>query len=173
MSAAPEFSRRVPLARIGIEPYRQEISATGAERAALARRFDLVSLDRLDATVELVRTGDRLILLRADFEAAFEQTCTATLDPIAGAVAEKFELLYGSAEDEEAAASLVGDEVAFEPLAGDTIDIGEAVAQEFSLALPPFPRSPDASIEAEPSSGTASAPFADLLRLVDRGGGKT
>ena len=42
---------------------------------------------------------------------------------------------------EEAAAGGVEDEVAFEPLIGEAIDIGEAVAQEFSLALPRFPRS--------------------------------
>jgi len=175
MSGSPEFSRRVPLARIGIEPYRQQIAATEAERAALAQRFDLVSLNRLNATVELVRTGERLVLLRADFEAAFEQSCTVTLDPIAGAVAERFLLLYGPSEDEEAGASLVGDEVAFEPLAGATIDIGEAVAQEFSLALPPFPRSPDASPEVSLGADAAPAqdtsPFAGLLRLVDRDGG--
>jgi hypothetical protein len=33
---------------------------------------------------------------------------------------------------------------AFEPLEGEAIDIGEAIAQEFSLALPPFPRADDA-----------------------------
>ena len=49
MSDAPEFSRCVKLARIGSEPYRQRISANEDERVALARRFDLVSLDRLDA----------------------------------------------------------------------------------------------------------------------------
>ena len=38
---------------------------------------------------------------------------------------------------------------AFEPLVGEAIDIGEAVAQEFSLALPPFPRSPEIRVETE------------------------
>ena len=150
MSGAPEFSRRVKLARIGAEPYRQRISASEDERAALARRFDLVSLDRLEAAVELIPAkGERTILLRADFEAAFEQRCIVTLDPIAGVLAERFELLYGPPEAEETAASLVGEDVAFEPLVGDAIDIGEAVAQEFSLALPPFPRSPEIRVEAE------------------------
>ena len=39
----PEFSRRVPLARLGPEPFRQDIAAGEAERDALARRFDLVA----------------------------------------------------------------------------------------------------------------------------------
>ena len=168
MSGAPEFSRPVKLVRIGSEPYRQQIAASDAERTALARRFDLVSLDRLDAVVELVRESDRLILLRADFEAAFEQSCIVTLDPIAGAIAERFTLAYGPAEAEETAAAIVGDDVAFEPIAGDTVDIGEAVAQEFSLALPPFPRSPDANVETEVPSHDDSSPFAALSRLLDR-----
>ncbi|MGE0259305.1 MAG: DUF177 domain-containing protein [Alphaproteobacteria bacterium] len=177
MSGAPEFSRRVRLARIGAEPYRQRISATEDERAGLARRFDLVSLDRLDAEVELVPGaipgGEPTILLRADFEAVFAQRCIATLDPVAGVLAERFELLYGPPEAEETASGLVGEEVAFEPLVGDAIDIGEAVAQEFSLALPPFPRIPEAHADAELAAAAAPGPFAGLSRLVGRGGGET
>jgi uncharacterized metal-binding protein YceD (DUF177 family) len=176
MSVGPEFSRLVPLARVGVEPYRQTIAATEAERAALARRFDLVTLDRLDAVVELVRRGDEMILLRADFEAAFEQSCIVTLDPIGGAVGERFELLYGPVAAEEAAAALVGDEVAFEPVDGDVIDIGEAVAQEFSLALPAFPRSPDAIVEPAAEPLEEAHPFAALSRLFesnDPDGGKS
>lgn len=173
MSAAPEFSRPVPLARVGVEPYRQRISATEAERAALARRFDLISLDRLDAVVELVREGERLILLRADFEAVFEQSCILTLDPIAGALAERFTLLYGPPDAEEVAAGIVDDEGAFEPLSVNTIDIGEAVAQEFSLALPPFPRSPDANVATATPLSDDAGPLAALSRLLDRDRGET
>lgn len=168
MNPAPEFSRPVPLARIGTEPHRLAITADEAERDALARRFDLVSLDRLAAVVDLVRQGGRMILLRAEFEAAFEQSCIVTLDPIAGAVVERFELLYGPPEEEEAAPGIVGDDVAFEPVTGDTIDIGEAVAQEFSLSLPPFPRSPEANVEAEAASSSDAGPFSGLSRLWDR-----
>jgi uncharacterized metal-binding protein YceD (DUF177 family) len=190
MSGAPEFSRRVPLARIGADPYRQRISAGEEERMALARRFDLVSLDRLEADVELIPRmipgGERTILLRANYEAIFEQNCIITLDPIAGVLTEQFNLLYGPPDAEQSAAALVGEDVAFEPLDGDAIDIGEAVAQEFSLALPPFPRSPDAPVPdiegndapletvvgPEPASPIAPNPFAGLLRLVDRGSGE-
>ena len=166
-----EFSRPVPLARVGTEPFRQQISATLGERAALARRFDLVSLDRLDAVVELVRQSDDAVLLRAQFEAAFEQTCTVTLDPFSSVLVERFALLYGPPDAEDAAAT-VGDEVAFEPLSGDTIDVGEAVAQEFSLALPAFPRSPDAAVEIETPATDEASPFAVLSRLLPPDGGK-
>ena len=167
MNAAPEFSRRVLLARVGAEPVRRDISATDAERSALARRFDLVSLDRLSASVELVRRGRDLVLLRAAYEGEFVQSCVVTLDPVAGAVAAEFSLLYGPPEAEgDAMGVLAGAEAAFEPIAGDAIDIGEAVAQEFSLALPPFPHSPDASLEAE--SPPDDGPFAVLAQRLRR-----
>ena len=161
MSGAPEFSRLVPVARLSGEPYRQEIAANKAERDALAQRFALLSLDRLTAAIELAREPAGTILLTASFEAAFEQECIVTLVPVAGSVAEGFQLRYGRPEAEENAPS-GDDDPAFEPLTGETIDIGEAVAQEFSLALPPFPRAADAMIEIDdnldaPENGPFSA----------------
>jgi uncharacterized metal-binding protein YceD (DUF177 family) len=166
--ARPEFSRLVPLARLGAEPFRQEIAASEQERSALARRLDLVALDRLEARVELARQSGGTILLRAAFEADFVQSCVVSLDPVPGAVSERFGLVYGPSEAEDSAAA-VGDDVAFEPLQAEVIDIGEAVAQEFSLALPPFPRSPDATVEAEESLHGDEGPFAALSRLSERG----
>lgn len=165
---APEFSRPVPLARIGSEPYRQEIVASEAERAALAQRFDLVSLDRLSATVELVRREAEIVVLHAEFAGEFVQSCVVSLDPVGGAVADEFTLLYGPPEREEAAGAALAEDVAFEPLPGDSIDVGEAVAQEFSLSLPPFPRLPDAAPEIGAEPDPAAGPFAALARLAGR-----
>jgi uncharacterized metal-binding protein YceD (DUF177 family) len=169
----PEFSRLVPLARLGAEPFRQEITASDAERAALARRFELPALDRLCAAVELVRHGKDMFLLRAAFAAEFAQSCVVTLDPVGGTVSEEFTLLYGPPEVEAEGGRTVEDEVAFEPLVGNAIDVGEAVAQQFSLALPPFPRSPGASLEAETAPADENGPIgAALSRLVDPRGGR-
>ncbi len=168
-ASAPEFSRPVAVARLGAEPYRQEIAADEAERRALAERFDLLTLDRLTATVELVRRGPDRILLRAAFDAGFVQRCVVTLDPVAGAVSERFDLLYGPPDAEAEAGGSAAEDPAFEPLAGGTIDIGEAVAQEFALSLPPFPRRADADIEA-PTPAEATSPFAALARLTGRNG---
>ncbi len=170
-AAQPEFSRLVPLARLGPEPFRQEIAATEAERAALARRFDLPAVDRLSAEVELVRLGNDMFRLRASFSAEFVQSCVITLDPVGGAVSEEFTLLYGPPETEAEAGETVEDEIAFEPLVGNAIDVGEAVAQQFSLALPPFPRNPDAALDSEAPAADDTGPLAAALsRLLDRRG---
>jgi hypothetical protein len=167
-SGVAEFTRLVPLMRLGSEPFRQRIAADAAERAALARRFGLVALDRLAAEIELVREPGGTILLAAAFEADFAQECIVTLDPVAGSVSERFLLRYGPADAEEAAPA-GDDDPAFEPLDREAIDIGEAVAQEFSLALPPFPRAPDAAIDPGVEAGPpGDGPFASLARVQRR-----
>jgi uncharacterized metal-binding protein YceD (DUF177 family) len=165
--ARPEFARPVRLMRLGDEPFRQHIAANAVERAALAARFELVSLDRLEADVELVREAGGTILVTAAFTAEFAQNCIVTLDPVTGSVSERFQLRYGRAEA-EADVPAGDDDPAFEPFTGEAIDIGEAVAQEFSLALPPFPRTADAVIEDDAPGASAGGPFAVLERLARR-----
>jgi uncharacterized metal-binding protein YceD (DUF177 family) len=163
--AIPEFSRPVPLARLGSEPFRQEIEATAEEREGLARRFDLVALDRLVAGVSLHRQQAKTVLLEAVFEAEFAQSCVITLEPVPAAVYRSFSLLYGPADEARPEIELSAEEIVFEALTGDSIDIGEAVAQELSLALPEFPRDPDATVEAAMAAEPEDAPFAALARL--------
>lgn len=163
--AVPEFSRLVPLSRLGGTPFLQRIEATAEEREKLSRRFDLLALVRLVAEVELRRQGAEIILLEAKFEAEFEQSCIVTLELVRGAVSDRFTLIYGPAPERETEFVLSGHEPAFEPLNGDEIDIGEAVAQELSLALPVFPRDPGAVIDGVDPDEPFGGPFAALARL--------
>jgi uncharacterized metal-binding protein YceD (DUF177 family) len=162
---APEFSRLVPLVRLGPEPFRQRIEATPDEREQLCRRFELLSLDRLAAAVELHRESGGIIRMEAAFEAEFVQICAVTLDPVPGEISDRFALIYGPPQEPEQEITLTGDEPAFEPLSGDTIDIGEAVAQELSLALPVFPRHTDAALDEAATAAPLEGPLASLARL--------
>jgi uncharacterized metal-binding protein YceD (DUF177 family) len=166
MSApAPEFSRLVPLAQLSTRPFRQRIEATAEERERLSRRFDLLSLDRLVAEVELRRQSLEVVLLEAEFAAEFEQCCAVTLEPVRGGVSDRFSLVYGPAPKEEQEIALTNEEPAFEPLESNSIDIGEAVAQELSLALPIFPRDPEARIDQAALAEPLEGPFAMLARV--------
>jgi uncharacterized metal-binding protein YceD (DUF177 family) len=161
----PEFSRLVPLSRLAAGGWRQEIAAEPAECRALAARFGLLALDRLVANVELSSGEGGTVLLTAVFEAAFVQSCVVTLEPVAGTLSARFRLLYGPPESEAAAdIAATPDGPAFEPLGGDTIDIGEAVAQELSLQLPPFPRLPDAVLDEGAETEPPRSPLAGLAR---------
>ena len=96
------------------------------------------------------------------------QSCVVTLEPVAGAVSDRFMLVYGPAEAEQREMGSQQADAAFEPLNRDVIDIGEAVAQELSLSLPVFPRHPDATIEAETLVESTRSPFSSLARLKQR-----
>jgi uncharacterized metal-binding protein YceD (DUF177 family) len=161
----PEFSRLVRIAGLGSKPFRQRIEATPNERQCLSRRFGLLGLDRLSAVVELRRQDDEVVLLQATFEADFVQACTVTLEPVPDSISDRFALVYGPISEQRHEIERGVDGPAFEPLEGDTIDIGEAVAQELSLLLPLCPRHPTAGVEVE-FSETLSGPFASLARLL-------
>jgi uncharacterized metal-binding protein YceD (DUF177 family) len=167
-----EFSRLVPLRHLASGSWRQEIAAEPEECAALAARFDLVSLDRLAARVELRRGAGGTVLLEATFEAAFVQSCVVSLDPVPGTISASFALRYGPPEAEGADRQPAVEEPPFEPIAGEAIDIAEAVAQELSLQLPPFPRLPGAEVEllgeTEPVAGTPGEPHDQLIDLATR-----
>ena len=164
----PEFSRVVPLAWLGSAPFLQKIEATPGERKRLSRRFDLLALSRLTADVGLRRQGSEVIILEATLEAEFVQSCVVTLEPVAGSISNSFVLIYGPTEAEDQETVSLIDDAVFEPLNGDVIDIGEAVAQELSLLLPVFPRYPDATIDAENPVQSKGNPFASLARFKQR-----
>ncbi|HEU0155395.1 MAG TPA: DUF177 domain-containing protein [Stellaceae bacterium] len=164
----PEFCRPVPLGRIGPDGFRQTIEATAEERERLARRFGLMSLDRLTATVDLKRGSGTTIALEAAFEAEFVQECVVSLEPVRDKISQSFALCYGPPGEAAAEIELDADEIAFEPLDGDAIDIGEAVAQELSLTLPPFPRDPEAVLEDTATAKPEESAFAALARWRSR-----
>jgi uncharacterized metal-binding protein YceD (DUF177 family) len=127
--------------------------------------LDLLALDRLVAVVELRRQSGEVILLGAEFQAEFEQCCAVTLEPVRAAISVRFSLIYGPTADQQREIVLTEDEPTFEPLNSDAIDIGEAVAQELSLALPEFPRHPDAMIDEIAAAEPTEGPFAALASL--------
>jgi uncharacterized metal-binding protein YceD (DUF177 family) len=126
-----------------------------------------MALDRLEARVRLRRLAGGYIRLAAELSAEVVQTCVVTLDPFTDRVEDAFTLLYGAiAEGSEVV--LDDQDETVEPLAGETIDIGEAVAQQLSLALDPYPRSPAAASAAEPPAAPQDSPFAVLASLAKK-----
>jgi len=148
-SGAPEFSRPVDIPRITGRASAHKIAADAPERAGLAERFALVSLDRLAAEIRLERLPGGLVRLDASLSADVVQSCVVTLEPVANAVEETFTLLFGPGEDAREIV-LDGEAETVEPLEGDRIDLGEIVAQQLSLALDPFPRAAGASLDPLP-----------------------
>jgi uncharacterized metal-binding protein YceD (DUF177 family) len=165
MKKAPEFARPFRLDAIGGEPRAVRIEADEAERAALAARFGLVSIDTLEADATIRREGER-VWAEGRIRAKAVQSCVATGDPIPARVDEPFSLRFdpegGAAADEE----LELEESDLDLLAyeGSAVDLGEAVAQGFALALDPFPRVADADQRLR-SAGVASEEDAEAQRV--------
>ena len=163
MDSAPEFSRPVPLDQIGERERVMKIAASEEERQALSRRFGLLSLDRLEASVRLRRSGI-FYQLKADWQADVVQTCVVTLEPVASHLAEPLAERYGPS-DRETELDLDPEADAPEPIEDGVIDVGEAVAQALSLAIDPHPRKSGTTIEIPGEKGDNAGPFAGLSRL--------
>jgi uncharacterized metal-binding protein YceD (DUF177 family) len=135
-----EFSRPIDVTRLGAGEAVYDITANQTERVALAKRFDLVSLEKLAARVTLRRLPAGLVRLTASLSADLVQTDVVTLEPVPARVDDDFTLLFGYNPDD--AAALDPEAELVEPLVNGQIDIGEAVAQQLSLAMDPYPRAP-------------------------------
>ena len=164
-----EFPRPVDLARIGDTGTRMTIEANAAERAALARRFDVQAIDSLRAELELrrVRGGGAAVKLTGRVAAEVTQSCIVTLEPVKQHVEEDFEVVYSDdVTDEQSAIGAASDIAWPEPLPEGALDVGEAVAEQLSLALDPYPRAPGVAVEARwTGEDGAAKPFAALGKL--------
>ncbi|MDE2406048.1 MAG: DUF177 domain-containing protein [Sphingomonadales bacterium] len=166
--STPEFSRVIDLRSITDKPV--ALAATAPECAALARRFDLVAVHRLEATVTLVRDKDTV---RADgrIHAEIVQACAISAEDLAVAIDEPLSLRFvppvtGYKPDEEIEIDeRMCDEIEF---TGGRFDLGEAVAQSLALAIDPFltgPQADAARAAAGLADPAATGPFAALAAL--------
>jgi len=142
---APEFSRIVRLSDIGGTPRAEHVEAKPAERAALVERFGLDSLDRLEADLT-VRREAAGVRVKGRVRAEAAQVCVVSGEPVPAKVDEPVDLLFAddiapTNADEEI--ELSEGDLDILPLEGEAIDLGEAVAQSFGLALDPYPHAPD------------------------------
>lgn len=170
-----EFSRIIDVEGLAEEELQRDIDASESEREALARRFGLLSLDRLSATVQVKRVSGG-VRVRGDFEADVVQSCVVTLEPVPAHIADSFSVTFAPEPELEPGAELELPPIAEdlpEPLVGNAIDIGETVAQQLALALDPYPRAPGVRFEPEKYPGLApkaaeNSPFAALASLRKR-----
>jgi uncharacterized metal-binding protein YceD (DUF177 family) len=143
---APELARSFPLHVIGNMPLEVMIEAEPEERAALAKRFDLLTISQLNASAKLfLRDGQPVAEGR--LRATLAQACVATGEQVVVKLDQPFKVRF---IDEDAAPSVEEIELSFDeyddmPLIDGHVDLGEAVAQSLALTLDPFPRSPNAA----------------------------
>ena len=162
----PELSRPIDLRQVIDKPV--AIEASKEERAALARRFGLVRIDRLEADVALEVDGEA-VNAKGRLRAAVVQSCAVSGDDLPVRIDEPLVLRFvPEVEVTEHEIELEERELDEIPYSGTSFDLGEAVAQSLALAIDPYAVGPNAERarkEAGLSDEAASGPFAALAAL--------
>jgi uncharacterized metal-binding protein YceD (DUF177 family) len=151
---ALEFSRPFPWGTIGKQERREELQATPQECSALARRFGILAIEAFSASLRLRQESGGAVRVRGRLAATVVQPCVVTLEPVRQQVDEAVDLRFlppgAELEDDPDGP----DEI---PTENDILELGEALAEQLSLALDPYPRSPGASLEEGFSVGEDEA----------------
>ncbi|MDD2869573.1 DUF177 domain-containing protein [Neomegalonema sp.] len=170
--AGREFSRPIRASDIERAPRQLRGEATEAERAALARRFGILSLESLSYEAELRPWRDGGWRAKGVVRARATQACVVTLEPAPETIEEPFARGWLPARSlPEAKAKPDSEmEVYLDPelddppeLLGEEIDLGEAAAEVFGLALEPYPRAPGLAEAGEGAAFSAAPPGVEPL----------
>jgi hypothetical protein len=149
MTAAPAFRRLYDVSRLPAGGDTETIEATAEEREALARRFGLDALAGLTATLKIARTTASTIKVSGMARAEIGQTCVLTLQPFASVLDIPVEDVFGAARGGggrlQAVEALDEDDAPL--IVGQSIDLGELVAQELGMSIDPYPKAPGAAFE--------------------------
>ncbi|MBZ6379268.1 hypothetical protein B5C34_08650 [Pacificimonas flava] len=146
MSAA-EFSRivRVDEVRGGLA---KSIEATETERKALARRFDLIRIESLGASLELAQKAEG-VEVRGTVYGEAVASCVVSAEEVAQSIEERVDILLVEGlpdipgDDELELGEVDLDRL---PLEGGRIDLGEIAAMTFALGLDPYPRAAETTL---------------------------
>ena len=169
-----EFPRPQRVDTIGDEARTVEIDADAEERAALAKRFDLIDIEKLTGKFTIRRDAAG-ILAEGRVQAVVTQACSITGDPLPATVDEPVALRFVAEADAGQDEVELGDgDIDMIPYEGGTIDLGEVAAETMALALDPFPRGPNAATVLKEAGvlneeeAVPLGPFGALAALRDK-----
>lgn len=175
----PEFSRPFSLETLSEDGAVERIEASETERSAVARRLSLLSLNRLTAVLRIGRAaGQGTVSVAGRFEAEVTQTCVVSLQPLQRRLREDFSALFSptpadGGETEPVVVDAAAEDPP-EPLGADGLDLGEAVVQQLAIALNPYPRGDDATLDSlewagkDDDEAARASPF-EGLKALSRG----
>lgn len=153
-------------------------SADALQREKIAALYGLAALDRFEAEVTVAPRSRDGLHLEARLIADVVQECVVSLQPVENRIDERFSRTFvsaghtsrGRSKDRIAVEVAYDDDDPPEPLAGNRLELGPVVLEEFALALDPYPRREGVSHEPE-TAGESEAedqrnsPFAVLRGL--------
>ena len=165
----PEFSRHQILTdppQAGVE---DRLEASPAECAALAQRFGIEALQHFSARFTRKPYPGGGLLISGRLKAEPVQLCIVSLEPVTERLDKPFTLVVlppdgALSEDPDGPDEIQAD-------ATGHFDLGEALAEELSLSLNPYPRKAGAHLPLPPEEAAEAIeapprnPFAKLAAL--------
>ncbi len=173
--STPEFSR--PVALDSLVPDRERVdnfTASDAECAALAKRFDIRSLSDFKGRLTALRVAEgKFIKISGAFEAEVVQACVVSLQDVPAHIQGEFETYFtedGKEFDpyDDLGLEFEEEEDLHQVYNHGVLDLGELAAQYLSLELEPYPRAPGVSLAAQMAEAGAPGspnPFQVLQSL--------
>ncbi len=170
------FQRSVMLNRLTPgEPYSFSEVADTAESVSIATHLEALSVKKLRFDGILEPVGKRDWRLRGNLGATVSQPCVVTLEPVTTRIDTDVNRLYSASAAPVPDGAELGpeDDINIEPLPA-ALDLGEIAVEEIALALPAYPKRPEAELPnaatdpADPGPETRENPFAALAALRDK-----
>lgn len=166
MSDAPgEYSVIIDIDSVPRGGKALSLTPDAAERKAIAARLGAPEVKALEGALNITATSTT-IDLRGRLTAQLTRQCVASLEPMEETVEDDFHLDFvrhaaAVADDADLEDWLAAPEVH----EGKTLDVGEILVQQLSLAMAPFPRKPDGdSLVEKFGRESALSPFAAALK---------
>jgi hypothetical protein len=161
----PELHRPILLDRIGPDGVDVVVDATPDECARLAERMQVPAVLSLSCRFCLVRESTTRVRADGHLSARVVQTSAVTAEDFEASLTEGFRIRFVPADEVNEDPDLDDDDEV--PYEGNTLDLGEAAAEQLALNLDPYPRAPGAELPSI-DDDEATTPFAALARLRDR-----
>jgi uncharacterized metal-binding protein YceD (DUF177 family) len=163
------------LARLGNAGDEVRFAANEEERPAIAKWAGLLSLEKLEARVEIRKSASNRFGLNFHLDADVTQSCVVTLEPVVGHIEHSFsrELVFvGPTRHKQASEPVpdlvleAGEEEGPEEISSLHVDLAAPLLEEFALSLDPYPRCPGVEFTPEiEGADQPESPFAVLKSL--------
>lgn len=162
------FSRNLQPSDVNA-PRSIHLVASAEERANVAARLEVSSIENLEAQVTVKPWRRHGLKVAGEVSATVGQVCTISMEPMTTKISETFdERLYPAERVDSPRRDEVIDVEAtddFEVFSGDTVDLGALALEYLVMAIDPYPKRDGAVLEVATDDGPARekvSPFAVL-----------
>ncbi|MCH8201982.1 MAG: hypothetical protein IH996_02635 [Proteobacteria bacterium] len=177
----PELSRDMSIENLTVELTEFQFEASEDECRALADRLGILVLHNFKVAGGVRRvTAGGDIHLSGHIQAALDQNCSITLEPIWERVNTSFNIRFSDRISEDTPIGQFEEQLgdrSLEPMPAGPVDVGEIAVQYLSMAINPFPRTSGATLDAPAIEGVAMlseeddrkarSPFSALKKITD------